>query len=125
MEKQFIYMAATLLLILGLLDLGRSYIFKDKTDYTTGEIVSFWQPNPEAVKKGNSKWADFKYTISGKNYKSSNMIQVPLSTKIGDKRKIKYNKENPEKIYNFSIKRALVLCIISIVLFIIGKFDLA
>ena len=93
MEKQFIYMAATLLLILGILDLGRSYIFKDKTDYTTGEVVSLWQPNPEAVKKGNSKWADFKYTISGKNYKSRNMIQVPLSTEIGNKRKIKYSKE--------------------------------
>lgn len=124
MEKQFIYISATILLVLGLVDLGRSYILRNNTDYTVGKVISIWQPNPESVKKGNSKWAQFEYSINGKNYVSKNKIQVPMSMEMGDIKKIKYSKRDPEKIYSFSLKRAFVLCAVSVVLFIVGKFNL-
>jgi len=124
MEKYFIYIAAMLLLILGAVDLGRNYVLRNNTDYTIGEVVSIWQPNPEAVKKGNSKWAYFSYSVDGKNYLSKNRIQVSMSTKIGEKNKIKYDKRNPEKLYSFSVKRGFILLAVSLVLFAVGKFEL-
>ncbi|NVF10772.1 hypothetical protein HV819_01945 [Anaerococcus sp. AGMB00486] len=124
MEKQFIYISATILLILGLVDFGRSYILRNNTDYTSGKIISIWQPNPKSVKKGNSKWAQFEYSINGKTYVSKNKIQVPMSMEMGDIKKIKYSKKDHEKIYSFSLKRAIMLCIVSAMLFIVGKFDL-
>ncbi|MSS77133.1 hypothetical protein FYJ26_01625 [Anaerococcus sp. WCA-380-WT-2B] len=124
MEKQFIYISATILLILGLVDFGRSYILRNNTDYTSGKIISIWQPNPKSVKKGNSKWAKFKYSVNGKIYVSKNKIQVPMNMQIGDRMKIKYSKKDHEKIYSFSLKRAIMLCIVSAMLFIVGKFDL-
>lgn len=124
MEKQFIYISATILLVFGLADLGRSYILKNNTDYTVGKVISIWQPNPESVKKGNSKWAQFEYSINGKIYVSKNKIQVPMNMEMGDIKKIKYSKRDPEKIYSFSLTRAFVLCAVSVVLFIVGKFNL-
>lgn len=124
MEKYFIYIAAMLLLILGAVDLGRNYVLRNNTDYTIGEVVSIWQPNPEAVKKGNSKWAYFSYYVDGKKYLSKNRIQVSMSTKIGEKIKIKYDKRNPEKLYSFSVKRGFILLAVSLVLFAVGKFEL-
>lgn len=124
MEKQFIYIAAIIFLILGLVDLSRSLLLKSNTEYVKAEVISIWQPNPEAVKKGNSKWANFIYSVDGKQYTSSNRIQVSMSTKVGDIKQIKYDKRNPEKIYGFSVKRACILFIVAIVLFIIAKFKL-
>lgn len=66
MEKQFFYIAAIIFLVLGLADLSKSFILKSNTDYVKAEVVSIWQPNPEAVKKGNSKWANFMYSVDGK-----------------------------------------------------------
>ncbi len=40
MEKQFIYILATILLVFGLVDLGRSYILKNNTEYTVGKVIS-------------------------------------------------------------------------------------
>lgn len=45
-----------------------SFLYKSNTDYVKAEVVSIWQPNPEAVKKGNSKWANFMYLVDGKQY---------------------------------------------------------
>ncbi|KAF1118387.1 hypothetical protein B8V05_03280 [Streptococcus agalactiae] len=101
-----------------------SFLYKSNTDYVKAEVVSIWQPNPEAVKKGNSKWANFMYLVDGKQYISSNRIQVSMNTKVGDLKQIKYDKRNPEKIYGFSVKRACILFIVAIVLFIIAKFKL-
>ena len=89
MEKYFIYIAAMLFLILGAVDLGRNFVLRNNTDYTIGEVVSIWQPNPEAVKRGNSKWAYFSYSVDGKNYLSKNRIQVSMSTKIVEKNKMR------------------------------------
>lgn len=122
MEKYFIYLAAMLLLILGAVDLGRNFVLRNNADYTIGEVVSIWQPNPETVKRGNSKWAYFSYSVDGKKYLSKNRIQVSMSTKIGEKIEIKYDKRNPEKLYSFSGKRGLILIAVSLVLFIVGKF---
>lgn len=124
MEKKFIYLAATLFLILGFVDLWRNFILRNNTDYTIGEVVSVWQPNPEAVKRGNSKWAHFSYYVDGKNYLSKNMIQVSMNTEIGEKIKIKYDKRNPEELYSFSVKRGLILLTVSLILFMVGKFEL-
>ena len=124
MEKQFIYIAAIIFLILCLVDLSRSLLLKSNTEYVKAEVISIWQPNPEAVKKGNSKWANFIYSVDGKQYTSSNRIQVSMSTKVGDIKQIKYDKRNPEKIYGFSIKRACILFIVAIVLFVIAKIKL-
>lgn len=124
MEKQFFYIAAIIFLVLGLADLSKSSMLKSNTDYVKAEVVSIWQPNPEAVKKGNSKWANFMYLVDGKQCISSNRIQVSMNTKVGDLKQIKYDKRNPEKIYGFSVKRACILFIVAIVLFIIAKFKL-
>ena len=124
MEKQFIYIAAIIFLILGLVDLSRGLLLKSNTEYVKAEVISIWQPNPEAVKKGNSKWANFIYSVDGKQYTSSNRIQVSMSTKVGDIKQIKYDKRNPEKIYGFSIKRACIFFIVAIVLFVIAKIKL-
>lgn len=124
MEKYFIYLAAILFLVLGTADLGRNFLSRHNTDYTIGRVVSIWQPNPEAVKRGNSKWANFSYSIDGKKYISNNRIQVSMSTKIGEKKRIKYDKRNPEKLYGFSVKRGLILLMVSLVLFTVVKFEL-
>lgn len=124
MEMYFIYLAATLFLILGIGDLERSFISRSTTDFTTGEVLSTWSPNPEAVKRGNSKWAIFSYSINGKKYISKNRIQVSMTTKVGDKKTIRYDKKSPEKLYSFSIKRGVLLCTVSVVLFVIGSFKL-
>lgn len=124
MEKQFIYAAAIIFLILGLVDLSKSFLLKSNTDYIKAKVVSIWQPNSEAVKKGNSKWANFMYYIDGKQYISSNRIQVSMNTNVGDINQIKYDKRNPEKIYSFSLKRAVILFLIAIALFLLGKFNL-
>ncbi len=101
MEKQFLYIAAIIFLVLGLVDLSRNFIFKNHAEYVKAEVISIWQPNPEAVKKGNSKWANFIYSVDGKQYTSSNRIQVSMSTKVGDIKQIKYDKRNPEKFMGF------------------------
>lgn len=124
MEKQFIYIAAIMFLVLGLVDLSMSFFLKSNTEYAKAEVVSIWQPNPEAVKKGNSKWANFIYSVDGRQYTSGNRIQVSMNTKEGDIKQIKYDKRNPEKIYGFSVKRAVILLAISIALFLAGKFEL-
>lgn len=51
MEKQFLYIAAIIFLVLGLADLSRNFIFKNHAEYVKAEVISIWQPNPEAVKK--------------------------------------------------------------------------
>lgn len=124
MEKNFIYIVAVIFLILGIVDLGRSLILKNKTGYVVGEVILIWQPNPEAVKKGNSKWATFSYIINGKNYTSQNRLQVSMNTKVGDRKIIKYDKKTPEKLYSFSVKRALVFFAVSALFFLVGKLNL-
>lgn len=51
MEKQFLYIDAIIFLVLGLVDLSRNFIFKNHAEYVKAEVISIWQPNPEAVKK--------------------------------------------------------------------------
>lgn len=50
-------------MVLGLADLSKSFMLKSNTDYVKAEVVSIWQPNPEAVKKGNFKWTNFMYLV--------------------------------------------------------------
>ena len=124
MQKRFTYSAATLLLVLGLLDFARVVMYKDNVEYTTGEVIEIWMPENESVKKGNSTWAYFSYTIDDKNYESQNKIPVPRNTEVGDKLTIKYDIRKPTKIYNFTIKRGLILISVAAVLFLVGKYRL-
>ena len=55
------------------------------------------------MKRGNSKWAYFSYSVDGKNIYLKNRIHVSMSTKIVEKNKM-CDKRILEKLYGFSVE---------------------
>ena len=80
---------------------------------TVGTIISFKTINPENSKFRNSKWATVSYKVNGRTYQSQNCIQVPMASQIGTTITVRYDTQNPEKLYSFSILRIIVslICI--------------
>ncbi|WMJ79108.1 hypothetical protein RBU49_09405 [Clostridium sp. MB40-C1] len=99
---------------------------KDKISYTIATIIDTNTLAPETMKKNNSKWAIVSFRVEGKEYVSSNRIQVPMNASIGDQIKIAYYKDNPRELFTPSLKKSgifFVIGILCIVLMVYIKYN--
>lgn len=117
----FLIMIAALSLLYSAYNGASVARHRENMAYTTGTVVSLWGPMPETVKKNNSKWAVVSYQADGCSYTSKKRIQVPMYCRIGSVVKVCYNKEKPEELYIFSIRKGLIslamaaICILAVV----------
>ncbi len=73
----------------------------------TGTVISVTMPNPVSERMRNSKWALLSYVVDGKMYTSSGRIQVPMSTVVGSRIRVRYDMERPDRLYSCSWKRVI------------------
>lgn len=118
----FLYLIAAVSLVFAIFN-GICFLIKrNKTVQAVGTIISITSPNPETAKARNSKWAKVSYKVDGRNFTSKNRVQVPMTAEIGSSVTIRYDVEQPDKLYSFSLLRILialcitVICIIAAVL---------
>ena len=78
-----------------------------KTMKTKGTIVSIKSTNPTNEKWRNAKWAEISYRVNGRNIVSKNRIQVPITSQIGTPMMVRYDRNRPEKLYSYSVKRII------------------
>lgn len=97
-------------------------IKRKKTNKVMGTIIDIKLPNPETAKARNSKWAKVTYKVNGQNYVSKNRIQVSMSSCIGTKILVRYDIEQPEKLYSFSALRIIVASLVSAFCLVIALF---
>lgn len=88
------------------------FMFKNHSKKTQGTIISFKTLNPLTEKMRNSKWATVTYNVAGKNYISQNQIQVSMTADIGSHVQVRYNIDQPDKLYHFSVKRIVVSALV-------------
>ena len=79
-----------------------------KTMKTDGMIVSIKSTNPTNEKWRNAKLAEVSYLVNGKWIVSKNRIQVSLTSEIGTHIPIRYDRNQPDKIYSYSVKRIII-----------------
>ena len=96
----------------------------NKTAETVGTIISFKTINPENSKFRNSKWATVSYKVNERTYQSQNCIQVPMASQIGTTITVRYDTQNPEKLYSFSILRIIVSLIVAAICIAAAIFNL-
>ena len=90
---------------------------RHKTAETNGVIVSVFMPN-QVSNFRNSKWAEVRYTVDGRVYTSENRVQVPLARQVGDTVRVRYDSENPGRLYSFSRIRVLAALAVAAASFI-------
>lgn len=84
-----------------------------KTMKTDGMIVSIKSTNPTNEKWRNAKLAEVSYLVNGKRIVSKNRIQVSLASEIGTHIPIRYDRNQPDKIYSYSCQftyQFIILC---------------
>lgn len=86
-----------------------------RTGQTVGTVVSVVTVNPLAAKARNSKWAQITYVVDGIHRTSKNRVQVPMTAQIGSQVQVRYNKEQPDLLYSFSLQRVLVALVITVI----------
>ena len=84
-----------------------------KTTKTNGTIVSIKSTNPTNEKWRNAKLAGISYAIF-RNIVSKNRIQVSSTSKIGTPITVRYDRNQPERIYSYSAKRIITGFLIGI-----------
>ena len=93
-----------------------------KTVKTNGTVVSTKSTNPTNEKWRNAKLAEISYQVNGRNIVSRNRIQVPLASKVGTPITIRYDRNQPERIYSYSAKRVIMGVLIGIGSVLIAVF---
>ena len=93
-----------------------------KTRRTDGTIVSIKSTNPTNENWRNAKLAEVSYLVNGRRIVSKNRIQVPLSSNVGTHVTVRYDRNQPEKIYSYSVKRILIGLLISMGSVLIAVF---
>ena len=88
------------------------FINRNHFKKTQGTIISFKTLNPSTEKMRNSKWAIVSYKVNGKNYTSQNQIQVSMTADIGSHVPVRYDINQPDRLYHFSVKRIVVSALI-------------
>ena len=121
-SSYFMILVGILALIFFIYQLTIFMINKNKIDYTDGSIVGANTAVPETMKKNNSKWAIVSYKVDGKMITSENKIQVSMNSKVGDKVKIAYLINNPEKLFTATFKKAFISFIIALISFIVAHY---
>ncbi len=89
---------------------------------TKGTIVLIKSTNPTNEKWRNAKLAKVSYLVNGRNIVSKNRIQVPLASEIGTPITIRYDRNQPERIYSYSVKRIIAGFLIGIGSVLIAVF---
>ncbi len=97
-------------------------IKRGKTMKTKGTIVLIKSTNPTNEKWRNAKLAKVSYLVNGRNIVSKNRIQVPLASEIGTPITIRYDRNQPERIYSYSVKRIIAGFLIGIGSVLIAVF---
>lgn len=120
----FLYVIAVIALCFGLINCIQFFLKGNKTAQTVGTIISFKTINPENSKFRNSKWATVSYKVNGRTYQSQNCIQVPMASQIGTTITVRYDTQNPEKLYSFSILRIIVSLIVAAICIAAAIFNL-
>ena len=85
-----------------------------KSMKTSGMIVSIKSTNPTNEKWRNAKLAEISYQVNNRNIVSKNRIQVPLASKVGTPIPVRYDRNQPERIYSYSAKRIITGFLIGI-----------
>ena len=116
----FLYVIAAIALCFGLINCIQIFLKGNKTAETVGTIISFKTINPENSKFRNSKWATVSYKVNGRTYQS----QVPMASQIGTAVTVRYDTQNPEKLYSFSILRIIVSLIVAAICIAAAIFNL-
>lgn len=116
MDKEVIFLGMIALLALGFCVINIvSYIAnKRHSEETHGTIISLKTLNPSTEKMRNSKWAIVTYNVAGKSYTSKRYIQVSMSADIGSHVQVRYDINQPGKLYSFSTRRIAVSVLIVI-----------
>lgn len=111
-ETLFLYSIAGIAFCFALADCARLFLKRNRTVRTVGTIISIKMPNAETAKARNSKWAQVSYKADGRIYQSRNRIQVPMASQIGTPVTVRYDRQNPEKVYGFSVLRASIALLV-------------
>ena len=94
---------------------GILFILKHgKTVKAHGTIISIKSTNPTNEKWRNAKLAIVSYSVNGRNIVSKNRIQVSSAAQIGMPVIIRYDRNQPERIYSYSVKRIIAGFLIGI-----------
>lgn len=88
---------------------------KKKGCCTEGTIVEVTTLCAETMRVYNSKWATISYKTDGETRVSDNRILVPMDSVIGDRIMICYDINCPNRVFRYSLSRALSLLIVAIV----------
>ena len=97
---------------------------RGKTAQAIGIISSIKMPNAEMAKARNSKWAEITYTAGRKTYRSKNRIQVSMTSQVGDSVTVRYDIEQPEKLYSFSASRIIASLLVAAICVLAAFFKL-
>lgn len=124
-DALFLYIIAAAALSFGLINGIQLLLKRNRTIRTVGTIISIKTPNPENSNFRNSKWASVSYKVNGITYQSANRIQVPMASQIGTTVTVRYDTQNPEKLYGFSVRRIVVSLLIAVVCIAAAAFHLA
>ena len=107
MEKEIMFLYGTAFLSFAFAAVnGVLFWWKcGRTGKTTATVVSYKTVSAESMKRLNSKWAQVSYKVNQKVYNPTQRIQVPMTAVIGSKITVRYDREQPRKLYCFSVKR--------------------
>lgn len=89
-------------------------INKEKISYAMATIIDTITTAPETMKINNSRWALVSFRVDGKEYVSSDRIQISMSYSVGDQIRIAYYKDNPREIFTPTLKKAGIFFVIGI-----------
>lgn len=90
-----------------------------RVEEADAEIIKTRYANKNGTNFRNSQWAVVAYKADGRNIVSDNTLQVSIYAKEGDMVKVKYYKNNPQRLAVFSVKRCVTAFIITCVFIII------
>lgn len=119
-----LYIIAVIAVCFALINGIQVILKRNKTARTVGMVISYKTINPETTNFRNSKWAIISYKVDGRTYQSQNYIQVSMASQIGTPVTVRYDTQNPEKLYSFSILRIVVSLLIAIVCIVAAIFHL-
>ena len=120
----FLFVIAGMALCFGLANGIQFLLKKNRTARTAAAITSVSTTLPERTKFRNAKWAAVSYKVNGKTYQSQNRIQVSMAAQIGSVVTVRYDTQNPEKLYHFSVSRIVVSFLIAAVCIAAAVFHL-
>lgn len=101
----FLYIIAGVSFVFALFNGIFMAVKRGTTVKTEGRIVSIKSTSPANERWRNAKLAKVSYLADGRSIVSKNRIQVPLASGIGTRLTVRYDRNQPERIYSYSVKR--------------------